>query len=73
MYKVWQDPEGTKYLDTTNPFITSKSMMTSENEEVYKRRVEGLNEEIKSLNYQLEMVNAVHYQCVWFTSYIFIV
>lgn len=59
MYKVYRDPEGTKYLKPSNPIQITNKSITSENEETYKRRIEGLNEEIKVLNDELEKVIAV--------------
>ena len=54
MYKVYQDPEGTRCLEQKS--FSNKFSSTSENEENYKRRIEGLNEEIKVLNEKLQMV-----------------
>ena len=59
MYKVYRDPEGKKFLEQGNTIqITSKSI-NSENEETYKKRIERLNEEIRVLNNELEMVTVV--------------
>ena len=54
MYKVYQDPEGKQCLD--QKCFSNKFISTNENDEVYKRRIEGLNEEIKVLNEKLQMV-----------------
>ena len=57
MYKVYRDPQGTKYLESNNsPQITNKSFVTTDNEETYKRRIESLNKEIQVLNSELEKV-----------------
>jgi len=57
MYKVYQDPEGTRCVEKNHPIqITNKKSSTIENENTYKRRIESLNEEIKVLNDELNMV-----------------
>ena len=63
MYKVYQDPEGTQCLEQchgTSMQVTNKSIC-SETEEAYKTRIEGLNEEIKVLNDELQMVTTNTY------------
>lgn len=54
MFSVYQDPQGTKFQECTNSTINRS--ISTENEETYKRRIQGLNEEIKVLNHELEMV-----------------
>ena len=59
MYRVYKDPEGKRYLEEPTSHHTTtihKTTISSENEETYKKRIEGLNEEIKVLNDELEMV-----------------
>lgn len=59
MYKVYRDPEGKKFLEQGNSIHITNKSITSENEETYKRRIERLNEEIRVLNNELEMVTIV--------------
>ena len=56
MFKVYQDPEGTQCLTQTNTIQVTNKSIADENEEVYKRKIEGLNEKIKVINHELEMV-----------------
>lgn len=57
MYKVYRDPQATKYLESkSSTQIANKSFVT-DNEETYKNRIESLNEEIKVLNCELEKVS----------------
>lgn len=61
MYKVYKDPEGKRYLEEPSSHHTStiqKTTVSSENEETYKKRLESLNEEMKVLNDELEMVRS---------------
>ena len=57
MFKVYQDPKGTQCLTQTNTIQVTNKSITDENEEVYKRKIEGLNEKIKVINDELEMVS----------------
>ena len=59
MYKVYRDPEGKKFLERGNTIQITNKSMNSENEETYKRRIEMLNEEIRVLNNELEMVTVI--------------
>ena len=60
MYRVYKDPEGRRYLEdsTTNRISTiiKTTTISSETEEGYRKSMEGLNEEIKVLNDELEKV-----------------
>ena len=56
MYKVYQDPEGTQCLEQGNSNQDTKKSISSQNEETYRRKLEGLNKEIKVLNDKIEMV-----------------
>ena len=56
MYKVYQDPEGTQSLEQRNGNQDTNKSICSQNEETYRRKLEGLNEEIKVLNDKIEMV-----------------
>ena len=60
MYNVYKDPEGKRVLgDPTTSNRTStilKTSISNENEETYRKRIESLNEEIKVLNDELDMV-----------------
>ena len=59
MYRVYKDPTGKRYLEEPTSHHTStiqKTTISTENEETYKKRLESLNEEIKVLNDELEMV-----------------
>ena len=60
MYSVYKDPEGKHVLEdpaTSNRTSTIlKFTISNENEETYKKRIESLNEEIKVLNDELDMV-----------------
>ena len=59
MYKVYKDPEGKRYLEepSSHHNSTIKTTVSNENEETYKKRLESLNEEMKVLNDELEMVS----------------
>lgn len=64
MYRVYKDPEGKRYLEEPSSHRTStiqKTTVSSENEETYKKRLESLNEEMKVLNDELEMVRMYSY------------
>ena len=57
MYKVYQDPEGTQCLEQGNGSQgTINKSICSHMEETYRRKLEGLNEEVKVLNDKIEMV-----------------
>lgn len=57
MYKVYQDPEGTKCLEQGHTtVVTNKSAMSNETDEAYKKNIEGLNRKIKALRGELEKV-----------------
>ena len=59
MYKVYKDPEGKQLLEqppSSHHNTTFHQTISVENEEDYKKRIEGLNEEIKVLNEELELV-----------------
>ena len=60
MYNVYKDPEGKRVLEdptTNNRTLTIlKTTISNENEETYKKRIESLNEEMKVLNDELDMV-----------------
>ena len=60
MYGVYKDPEGKHVLEdpaTSNRTSTIlKSSISNENEETYRKRIESLNEEIKVLSDELDMV-----------------
>ena len=63
MYRVYHDPEGKLSLEQRQPTnsIFNKSIVScTENEEAFKKRIEDLNEEIKGLNDELNMVNTIH-------------
>jgi len=58
---VYQDPEGKRFLEersqTSHHTETiNKNNISTETEEGYKKRIEGLNEEIKVLSDELQMV-----------------
>ena len=63
MFKVYQDPEGTQCLKQNNTIQVSNKSITDETEEVYKRKLEDLNEKIKVLNDEVEMVTKLSVQC----------
>ena len=56
MYKVYQDPEGEKCLEQNSTVITNKAAISSETNEAYKKRIEGLNREIKALHNEIKKV-----------------
>ena len=60
MYNVYKDPEGKRVLEdppTSNRTSTIlKTTISNENEETYRKRIESLNEEMKVLNDELDMV-----------------
>ena len=56
MYKVYQDPEGTQCLEQRYNTQATNRSICNENEETYRRKIKGLNEEIKVLNNKIEMV-----------------
>ena len=56
MYKVYRDPEGIQCLEQSNlTIITNKTAISCENDEAYKRTIEGLNKQIKALHHELKM------------------
>lgn len=64
MYKVYEDPKGERYLEERSHHTETcvkTTILSTENEESYKKRIENLNEEIKILNDELEMVTSYMY------------
>ena len=57
MFKVYQDPEGTQCLTQNNTIQVTNKSIADENDEIYKRKIEDLNEKIKVINDELEMVS----------------
>ena len=55
MYKVCQDPEGKQCMENST-VITNKAAISSETSEAYKKRIEGLNREIKALHNEIKKV-----------------
>ena len=56
MYKVYQDPEGKQCMEQNSTVITNKAAMSSETDTAYKKRIEGLNREIKALHNEIKKV-----------------
>ena len=59
MLSVYRDPEGTHCTEDGNSFQIANRFVTSEDEGNYKRTIQGLNEEIKDLNHELQMVRII--------------
>jgi len=57
MYKVFRDPEGTRFLEHNTSSAGKSATLQNSNElETYKKRIESLNVEIIRLKDELEMV-----------------
>jgi len=62
MYRVFRDPEGTRFLEHSTSSAGKSATLQHSNElETYKKRIESLNVEIKRLNDELEMVTTCIY------------
>jgi len=67
MYKVFRDPEGTRYLDqdigTIGATNRTATLHYPEELETYKQKIQSLNVEIVRLNDELQKVyNYIHVQ-----------
>jgi len=57
MYKVFRDPEGTRYLNNNaSTASVNNKAATSRELEIYRQRIQSLNIEVIRLNDELEMV-----------------
>ena len=60
MYNVYKDPEGKRCLEEPSGLHQTadilKTNISNEDEEVYKKRIASLNEEMKVLHDELAMV-----------------